>query len=620
MATVTSSTINSSSGNLALNPGVSLGITLGTGKYPNGSITFSGPPRWKDNTGSARTINLYLASSTAGADKVKFGTLSIPGSGRVYDASFTISGATGLAGKALYLYATDNNKTTATNFVLQNATQLTITVADQSWTLTTAVSPSGYGTVTAGGSMNYGGTKSLTATPSTGRKFSSWSKTAGTLSSTTSNPTTFTMGTSNATVTANFGTNSYTLTTAVSPAGYGTVTAGGSISYGGTKSLTATPTTGHYFSSWSKTAGTLSSTTSNPTTFTMGAGNATVTANFGLSSYTLTTAVSPSGGGTVTAGGSISYGGTKSLTATPSTGYQFSSWSTTSGSLSSTTTNPTTFTMGAGNATVTATFIKINYSVTTDSDPSGAGTVTANPSTATYGDTVTLSQTPATGYAFDGYTSDPSVTITNDAFTMPASNVAITGNYHISKSSCSLDKVSYSGGDTAVLTINVASSSFTHRYQLSFGTGMETGWISLSAGVDTDNIYIPVGWILAAKGNISVSGGTLTLETYENGSLLGTYVVENLTYTALDSTIPGLSVWRCDANDNPDIEGEYVGHSETVPSSIDSYNVSYDTEPLAISSNHTVTLSMTYGQETFTLSRDIPKVVVVKKMLTNSVD
>lgn len=60
------------------------------------------------------------------------------------------------------------------------------------------------------------------------------------------------------------------------------VASGGSIAESATVTLTATPSDGYAFSSWSieGTGATLSSTTTNPTTFTMGTANATVTANF----------------------------------------------------------------------------------------------------------------------------------------------------------------------------------------------------------------------------------------------------------------------------------------------------------------------------------------------------
>lgn len=920
----------------------SLGITLPAGDYPNGTITFnnikSGGSKWINTAYSKRAdTKLYLCDS-AGNNCVQIFDLKLnpqsSGYGYIlYDNSTSVSNATGLAGKALYICAGDFS--TGQYLALDGSTTVTVTTSTNSYTLTTAVSPSGYGTVTAGGSMAQRSTKSLTATPSTGRKFSSWSATSGSLSSTTTNPTTFTMGGSNATVTANFGTNSYTLTTAVSPSGYGTVTAGGSLAYGGTKSLTATPGTGRYFSSWSKTAGTLSSTSTNPTTFTMGAGNATVTANFGtnnytltvskgtgissvtgggskaygssnaitatastgytfknwtsnnggsfananssstnftmpagnvtvtanatinsytltvakgtgisavtgggtknyassnaitatvatgytfknwtsnnggtfanansastnftmpagnvtvtanatINSYTLTTAVSPSGGGTVTAGGSMNYGATKSLTATASTGYSFSSWSKTAGTLSSTTSNPTTFTMGTSaatvtanfthisytlssavspsgggtvtlgassgyyndqinitasastgyafsgwtttggtiasassvstkitmpaanttvtasfthvsysvssvvspsgggtvtlgassayyndsvsitatpetgyqfsgwtttggtiasassasttltmpnaNVTVTATFTKIDYAITTSVDPAGAGTISTSPSsTAQIGDTVVISQSPSVGFAFDGYTTSPTLVIENDQFTMPASAVSITANYHVTASSCSLDKYAYVGGDTAVLSINLASDTFTHKYKLSFGDEMETEWVTLSAGVDSANIYVPVEWCLHM--NSGTASGTLVLETYDNNTLLGDYTISGLTYSALGDTIPSLSVRRCDINGNMKIDGEYVQYAYVKPSSINIVNIQYGSQSVSVStspdyvfpnnkqifaigSNHTIILSLTYGSETFSIFSDIPKVIIVRK-------
>ena len=900
----------------------SLGISLGTGEYPSGTITFKDKPSWKENNGKTGTFTLYLCDSSGNNRVALSPTLHIYGSSRDYTTDFTIgSGGTALAGKAIYLTVARDGTIITTGFAHQNASTVTMGTANQTWTLTTAVSPSGYGSVTAGGAMSYNSTKSLTATPSTGRHFSSWSKTAGTLSSTTSNPTTFTMGTSAATVTANFGTNSYTLsvskgtgissvsgggsksygssnkitataatgytfknwtsnnggtfgnansasTTFTMPAGNVTVTAnatvnsykltvskgtggsavtgGGTVNYGSSNKITATAATGYTFKNWtSNNGGTFGNANSASTTFTMPAGNVTVTANFTINSYTLTTAVSPKGGGSVTAGGSMNYNATKSLTATASTGYSFSSWSKTAGTLSSTTSNPTTFTMGAGNATVTANFThiqrtltlavspsgggttsgegtkyyndscsisataatgyafknwttssggtianansasttytmpnsnatvtanfthiqytlttasspseggttsgggtkyyndscsisataatgytfskwtttggtlananaasttltmpnsnatvtayfthneytllvtaspagggttsgggtkyyndscsisataatgyrftgwttssggtiadassisttytmpngpatvvanfeKIEYTISTVADPEGSGAITATPSPATYGDTVTLSQSPIGNHAFDGYTSVPSLAITDGQFTMPAENVSITGHYHVTMSTCTLDSSSYTGGDTAILDIQIADPEFTHRYKLDFGNGMETGWVSLGAGVDTENIYIPVEWCLLAKNETMVSGGTLVLETYDGLNLLGSYTIDGLTYNALDGIIPKLSVWRADSVQHHSITGEYVGYSVTVPESIDSYTVTHDEVPLDIDNNHVVSLNILYGNESFQIVRDIPKVTIARKRI-----
>lgn len=326
------------------------------------------------------------------------------------------------------LSSTTSNPTTFT--MGASAATVTANFTKNSYTLTTAVSPSGAGTVTAGGSIQYGSTKSLTATAATGYTFSSWSKTAGTLSSTTSNPTTFTMGTSAATVTANFTHNQYTLTLSTSPSGGGTATGGGTKYYADSCSISATAATGYSFVNWTTSSGgTIANASSASTTYTMPNGNATVTANFSINSYTLTVQASPSGGGTVTGGGTFNYGSTNTITATAATGYQFAGWSTTSGTLADASSATTTLTLAASDATVTATFTKIDYTVTTAANPVGSGTVSANPSMANYGDTVTLSQTPASGYDFDSWSSSPSVTITNGQFVMPASNVTITANY-----------------------------------------------------------------------------------------------------------------------------------------------------------------------------------------------
>lgn len=60
---------------------------------------------------------------------------------------------------------------------------------------------------------------------------------------------------------------------------------------------------------------------------------------------------------------------------------------------------------------------------------SGQGTLKANVSTAYEGQVVTLTPTPSTGYKFSTYTSSPSVSISNNKFTMPASAVTITAKF-----------------------------------------------------------------------------------------------------------------------------------------------------------------------------------------------
>ena len=143
--------------------------------------------------------------------------------------------------------------------------------------------------------------------------------------------------------------------------------------------------------------------------------NATYTAYFAetpVNYYTITTNVTPSGAGTVTGGGTYTEGSTITLTATANAGYTFSQWQ------DGNTQNPRTITVTA-NATYTATFTQDNYVITVSANPTNGGTVTGG-GTYHYGDTPTLTATPATDYEFqgwdDGVTDNPrTITVTGNA-------------------------------------------------------------------------------------------------------------------------------------------------------------------------------------------------------------
>ncbi|MBI3411855.1 MAG: hypothetical protein HY040_26280 [Planctomycetes bacterium] len=142
------------------------------------------------------------------------------------------------------------------------------TAAASYYTLTTSASPAGSGGVglnPSGGSYSGGQIVTLAATPNAGYVFSSWT---GNVANTFANPTTITMnGSQN--VTANFAVG-YVLTTSVSPSpSGGTVTAmpaGGIYATGTVVSLTATPSQGYRFVSWT---GPVASASSANTTVTM---------------------------------------------------------------------------------------------------------------------------------------------------------------------------------------------------------------------------------------------------------------------------------------------------------------------------------------------------------------
>jgi hypothetical protein len=116
------------------------------------------------------------------------------------------------------------------------------------------------------------------------------------------------------------------------------------------------------------------------------------------------------------------------LTANPATGWSFSAWS--GGTTGSD--NPKTITI-TGNTTITATFTQIQYTLTINMV--GSGTVSKNPnkSTYTYGEQVTLTATPATGWSFSawsGGTSSPE----NPLEIIITENITLTANFRDERS------------------------------------------------------------------------------------------------------------------------------------------------------------------------------------------
>lgn len=141
-----------------------------------------------------------------------------------------------------------------------------------------------------------------------------------------------------------------------------------------TVTITATPSSGYSFSSWSVAKDdsgapvSVTSSTTNPTTFTMPAEDVTVSATFSEITHTVSVAagahgtVSPSsvnGVGIATASGNI--------TATPSTGYSFNGWTLPSGVTAASTytasSNPIKINAIADDKTITATWTTVSYTI-----------------------------------------------------------------------------------------------------------------------------------------------------------------------------------------------------------------------------------------------------------------
>jgi len=143
-----------------------------------------------------------------------------------------------------------------------------------------------------------------------------------------------------------------------------------------------------------------------------------------LREYTLSVTIDGSGSVTKNPNqATYPYGTVVQLTAIANTGWMFSSWS---GNLSGST-NPTSITMN-GNKSVIAHFTQNQYTLTITLD--GSGSVTKNPNQATYsyGQVVTVTAVPGTGYLFSSWTGDLTGSQNPTTITMNG-NKAVTAHF-----------------------------------------------------------------------------------------------------------------------------------------------------------------------------------------------
>ena len=247
--------------------------------------------------------------------------------------------------------------------------------------------------------------------------------------------------------------------------------------YGGTTKATggAKDNNGHYFPPIGSGPNAVNSGSIHLSTGMVMQG-ASLDDNGGLASgYSSTVTVKPNGNkrytintdfdpelGTVTTSLPIAMAGEEiTVTATPETGYELTGLTVTdhSGAPVDVTADGK-FTMPSSSVVIHAEFQKINYTVTVNY--SGYGTAAADKTTANYNDTITLTLTP------DGLPCDPTtftvvdgagnnIAVTNNQFSMPASNVTVTVEYGTALFSITKGEITGPGTVTVPETANVNS-------------------------------------------------------------------------------------------------------------------------------------------------------------------
>lgn len=407
----------------------------------------------------------------------------------------------------------------------------------QSYTITAAASPTAGGTLKSDKTTAYyGDTVTLTRTEKSGYKFNRWTKTPSGLS--IDGNLKFTMPAQNVSVTANFIKRDYTVTVNAGTGG----TATGSVStaqIGDTVTITCAASSGYTVNTPTASGITFTSAGTNKWSFTMPAANVTVSCTFSKISYNVT--VTAGTGGSASSNKSTAgIGDTVTITCTPNTGYKANTPTATGITFTAAGTNKWTFTMKAAAVSISCSFSKVSYTITKKVSPSGAGTVTTGANSAYYGDQVTVSQTPASGYYFNGWTITPSsVTVSSGKITMPAQNVTIQANY-LKRSTATVNTTDITGGGAVTLTINPDKTTYSHKYKLSFGTGMETSLTAVAAGTNTVVINVPDSWSTSIPSATSKTGGTLLVETYNGNTKIGTYTITGLTYNVPASSKPSI--------------------------------------------------------------------------------
>ncbi len=213
------------------------------------------------------------------------------------------------------------------------------------------------------------------------------------------------------------GSQTYTINVSANPTNGGTVTGGGTYNQGQQCTVSASPNAGYTFSNWTEN-GNVVSTQANYT-FTVN-GNRTLVANFTQQNYTISVSANPSNGGSVTGGGAYHYGDNCTVVATANNGYTFTNW--TEGNNVVSTNANYTFTV-TGNRTLVAHFTVQSYTITATADPTTGGTVTGG-GTFNYGQSCTLTATPATGYDFINWTKNGQQISTNASYTFTVTESA----------------------------------------------------------------------------------------------------------------------------------------------------------------------------------------------------
>ena len=319
------------------------------------------------------------------------------------------------------------------------------------------------------------------------------------------------------------GGTSYAITVSASPANGGSVTGGGTYQQGQSCTVNAMANTGYTFTNWTENGNVVSTHASYTFVVT---GNRNLVANFtAIQNYTISVSANPTNGGTVTGGGTYQQGQSCTVNATPATGYNFTNWTENGNVVSS---NASYTFIVTGNRTLVAHFQTQTYTITASADPSTGGTVSGG-GTFNYGQSCTLTASPATGYTFVNWTKNGTQVSSNATYTFavtesaayvahfqiqsytisvnanPTNGGTVTGggSYNYG-ASCTVTATANTGYDFVNWTENGTPVSSDATYTFSV-----TGYRTLTANFELQTIEITTS-VDPAEGGTATGTGTYT--------------------------------------------------------------------------------------------------------------
>jgi hypothetical protein len=420
-------------------------------------------------------INTYTLTYTAGAHGSISGTtpqtVNYGASGTVVTAvpatgySF-VSWSDGFASASRIDNNVSTNVSVTANFTINN------------YTLTYIAGANGSITGVLFQSVNFGASgTSVTAVPSAGYHFVSWSD--GNTAATRIDANVI----ANISVTASFAVNAYTLTYTAGANGSVTGTSPQTVNNGASgTAVTAVPSVGYHFASWSDGNTNAARTDTNVT------GNISVTASFAVNTNTLTYTAGANGSISGTSPQTVNTGASgTTVTAVPAAGFHFVNWSDGNTTAARTDTNVTS------NISVTAAFAVNTYTLTYTAGANGSITGTS-PQTVNNGAAgTTVTAVPAAGYHFVSWSDGNTTAARTD--TGVTANISVTAGFTINAAPAPV---------TGVGSVNVAGIVDT------------SGKFETSATVtssDTDaSVKIDAGTTATSSGS-SISTITVTAQT-----------------------------------------------------------------------------------------------------------